>query len=69
MADYRNQFQNERSPALNERLKFYCEECRKKISVDFEAVRGRDIKYGLRNADGTGVPVGVCDPYSAKRLG
>ncbi|MBO7666770.1 MAG: citrate synthase, partial [Clostridia bacterium] len=59
MAYYGNQFQNERSPALNERLKFYCEECRKKISVDFEAAKGRDIKYGLRNPDGTGVLVGV----------
>jgi citrate synthase len=59
MAYYGNPLQNERSPALNERLKFYCEECRKKISVDFEAAKGRDIKYGLRNSDGTGVLVGV----------
>ena len=59
MADYRQFYADERPPDLNERLKFYCDECRKKIQVDFSSVAGRDIKYGLRNPDGTGVLAGV----------
>ncbi len=47
------------SAALNERLRFYCEECRSHLIVDESQTVGKDIKKGLRNADGTGVLAGA----------